>query len=439
LGVLIKFSLVIFLLFGKSPGDSGCYLPTFHPGIVRLLFSCMRQLLNSNRFKTTLVFFAWHLASAVAVAEQAPSAIVLAGVSFECEDCIRLDDQGCARGLGPRKKPIKCSSLLADLLEEAIESDNKPGDHELFELMFSGQEPLWIRLLAQEVLLSSGSGRDYFLTYFSTVAAGNESQARILLGAISEGGLFLRLWSRERLVVKGGMSREFRLRIACGAEVTSLGRVFDRVKPIVAPGDFSALVPELSGLSQSCPVLYKELVETIDFFRECQTNPNLCDPGTLDNFSRRTVSYLARVLEEKVVSVAPIVENNEIVAPVSSDSKEASLSKRALPLPDFSFQFSDFTTVLFLLSLVPFTLGMRKYLKRRGSEGRRELTLLLHSMGLAEDVSKEGLAKRFKHLAKEVHPDVADTGSEIEFADLNWRYNRARELMAAKPARLSLN
>ena len=94
---------------------------------------------------------------------------------------------------------------------------------------------------------------------------------------------------------------------------------------------------------------------------------------------------------------------------------------------------------IFLVSVVFFFLALRKYRRKVSSRGKTELKLLLQSMGLAENVSQFELSNRFKQLAKQVHPDVGDGGDTLEFADLNWRYERASELMAGHAGSLCLN
>ncbi len=424
------------------------------------------------------------LSPSIGAANQEDHVISLGGVSFECEGCLKIDEQACARGLGASKQSVSCSNLLVFVLEQSIDSESKPLSSELFQLTLDNSYSLSTRVLAQEVLLSSGIGRDYFLKHFSDVLAEGEDEAMVLLGAIADEGMYLRLWSRERGAVESGMSNLARLKLACWAGAGNIGDIAGISSAENAYSKISSLLARAEGLGDTCPSLYGELVGATEFLRKCQTSSSDCDLSELAQLPNSTRDFLSLALldetlrdgsveQHQLMSLLGRIDYNRLASEdlrsrilVRLQKMTAPQEKYFLVYPNLggffeliSFGFSEFKNYsqnslaamfwiwktfisyffIFLVSVVFFFLALRKYRRKVSSRGKTELKLLLQSMGLAENVSQFELSNRFKQLAKQVHPDVGDGGDTLEFADLNWRYERASELMAGHAGSLCLN
>jgi hypothetical protein len=396
--------------------------------------------------------------------------VLIEGLSFECRTCLQLDERNCEFQSSGAVRRLSCNSLLERLLTASVlkERTELPRTSELVEfLAFEKRSDLLARH-AIRLLLRDVEGQSAILASFVRFHSGYshilEEELRL---AELPADYLIELWRQKETL--SASTRAYL--VARSAELQS-SDFFATLSVVDIDFDIKQLRNAMSAEAQLPPEFTLEIADAVRFlfsckhssncsFREVQfpavryysarvqankavssmtssTSPSeilesLAEVDYREIRTPRMHELMSQALRETIDFDSLPQEQRELIAYFASHdpslrqvlSSQVTEPRRGVdkevPIMELSLFIGAILLTVFYL--------LRRVL--RGQAQQRELTELMGYFELSEQASMDELSQSFRRKARELHPDTG-SGDSAQFAIMNERYQRAKQLKGGK-------
>lgn len=363
-----------------------------------------------------------------------PGEVRISGLTLYCPTCTQSAAGYCEMAVAGEQVMLPCDEMLSKLLREEVSSETKrsvPSSDELEEFLLSEKRDY---LPAKEALLLIEQREGTHSLFEGPSAALVQSYPELLQELIADGwgsrATLSRLWS----LAKDTKSIHLQALIASRHPEITASEFLEQVlrtspenldRSLEEVGDFLkiigaseiAFVEQYRADVQRCQSVSSSsdcFADVADARLRNASEIYLASKELERDYEARAQLGLSQIPEEDYVALLPSSRNvNQTQTP------------------------SIFLLLLLLPLLFVSYFSARQKRLRSGalqmpvlsSGEREELRELRSYFKLSPQASETDLVKRYRTLARELHPDTGE-GSSTEFSAMNERYNRAKELFS---------